>query len=340
MSQPRLALVGSVHALPPWLVRSIPRCATFEAICDDNADQDVGKYHARWAFADLETLLRESEPHGVVLSVPFKQRPKAIKTCLSRGIGVLVPGAAGPAASCKRLSSFARLAGRALLASSPARYAPAVLLAKRLLDSGQLGPPTQLTIQSTWRGHRFGDPVDCGPISFDQVFEALHLVHLLAGPLQRVFAVSHDDGATVATAMTGHGVPVSLVFHPSGPAEAAGLEVEIRSTDGGRLTIDTACRLVSGCGSKPHAHRQIAMATADPAIELGCIALLTEFTRLLRPGRSAHGLVGPVAMVTAGAEAVLASIARGRPVAPKMGRSVAGAAERPDLEVVQTARPL
>lgn len=337
MSNPRLAFIGSVDAVSHWLLRSISRVGTFEAICDRNLTGAAEQYHARWTFDDSNAMLRETEPDGVVLACPLTQRARLIKHCLTSGAAVLVPGPPGTAGACKRIASFAKLSGRIVLAGSAIRVAPAVALAKRLLDSGQFGPPILMTLRSTRRGLRRSDAGDIGPVPIDQAFEAVELIHHLIGPVQRVFAVAHEDGPTVASAMTTPGVPVSIVFHPNGPTEAVGVEIEIRAADGGRLMIDTACQLSCRSGSKLLATRRTTMATADPAVELGDAALLGEFSRHLRATRAGAGLIGPVAAITASAQAVLASIARGRPTSPKLTDSRPARPEKKGAEIAGPA---
>ncbi|MCZ6682528.1 MAG: hypothetical protein O7B26_05035 [Planctomycetota bacterium] len=333
MSQPTLAFVGDLDSVSPWLLRSISACGTFEGICADGGESAASGFHVRWTFADVDTLLKETEPNGVILAVPVANRAKTIKHCLAAGAGVLIPGVPGQASACKRLSTLAKLSGRVVLAASPIRYSPAVGLARRLLDSGQFGAPVSMTVHSTGRSHRRSEPGDDGPVSIDQIFEAVDLIQHLIGPIERVFAVSHDDGATVATASTAAGVPVSLVLHPCGPAESVGIRIEMRAIDGDRLEIDGDGRMLCGGGSKIHASRRGALATTDPAVELGDHGLIAEFVRCLEASRSGPGLIGPAASVSATAEALLASIGAGRPIVPKPAQKTSKTTAKRTLEL-------
>lgn len=333
MSQPTLAFAGDIDGVSPWLLRSISQCGTFEGICASGGEFTTSGIHARWTFADLETLLTETEPNGVILAGPVASRPKSIKQCLSTGAGVLIPGAPGPASACKRLSTLAKLSGRVVLAASAIRFSPAVSLARRLLDSGQFGAPISMTVHSTGRSHRRSEPGDDGPVSIDQIFEAVDLVQHLVGPIERVFAISHRDGATVATASTAAGVPVSLVLHPCGPAEAVGTRIELRAIDGDRLEIDADGRMLCGSGSKIHASRRRTLATTDPAVELGDHGLMAEFVRCLEAGRPGQGRMGLATAVTATAQALLASVGTGRPVTPRLAPKPRKTAENRPLEL-------
>lgn len=320
MSPPKLAFVGPSHSAAPWLITALRRQGTFEALCDVDAEREAARLQVRWTFSDLATMLREAEPIGVVLSQPMRDRPRLIKQCLSAGASVLLTGAPCSAGAAGRLSLFARLSGRCVLAAPAVRFSPVVMLARRLLDSGKLAAPISMTLHATRRGSPRGDFDDHGPVPADQIFEAVDVVHHLLGSLKQVSTVPHADGVVVVAAETTGGVPVSLVLHASGPAEAIGVELEIRSSDGACLRIDRTCELTCGNGSRVDAVHRPTLAASDPIIELGYEALIGEFIRLLRPG-SAAGLVGPVHQTMAATEAILASAARGRPVRVRLGKS-------------------
>ncbi len=331
MPSARLAFVGPSREVSPWLLRSIARIGIFEAICEDHAEESAAQHHARWAFTDLASLLREAEPDGVILHQPLEDRTKMLKECLAAGAGVLVTGAPGTAATCKRLASFSKLSGRFILAAPPLRFAPAMMLAKRLVESGKFGVPLSMTLHSSRRGSPRLGTRDNAVVAHDQMFEAVDVVHQLIGPIHQVYAVAHADGALVASMMTTPGVPVSLVLHASGPPEAVGVEIVLRAADGTTLRIDRNLQLLSGNGSRVDAAHRVAMATVDPALELGYEGLIAEFGRHLLAGHRGAGLIGQVASVVAATEAVFASAARQRAVTPRgagLGRGSRELADR------------
>lgn len=323
MASVRFAFIGPTREASPWLLQALARVGTLEAICDEYAEQDAAKHHARWAFSDAAAMLAEAEPDGVVIHRPLGDRARLIKQSLAAGAGVLLTGTPGSAATCQRMGTFSKLSGRFVLAAPALRYAPAVLLARRLIESGKLGAPISMTLQSTRRGAARMNADDHGAVPSDQVFEAMDLVHHLIGPIQQTFAVAHSDGALVASVMTSPGVPVSLVFHASGPSSAVGVEVEIRASDGSWLRIDRNLGLSCGNGNRIDAAHQVALGAVDPAVELGFEGLVAEFRRYIEAGRAGVGLVGPVAQVMAATEAVLASAARGRAIVPKPAKTAA-----------------
>lgn len=330
MPPPKFAFVGDPASVSPWLLRAMSQAGVLEAICDQDAEQQIGRWHARWAFTEVAEMLREAEPDGVVLSVPLSGRTRLIKQCLTAGAGVLVAGAPGTASACGRLALFAKLAGRFVMAAPAIRFSPSVLLARRLLDSGKFGPPISMVLRSTHRASTSQAPPHAGPISTDQVFEAADLVHHLIGPIGRVFSSAHGDGAMTVSAVSKDGVVLALVFHANGMADAVGIDLEIRAADGTRLSIDRNGSLDCVNGSRVGACHRVALGSAEPAVELGFEGLVAEFRRHLEARRSGSGLVGAAGPVTAAAEAFLGSAAKGRAMVPKTpGQGVGRVASRP-----------
>ncbi len=332
----RLALIGSPRKASPWLIQALGRAGTLEAVCDKEAEQHLGKTSARWAFAEVALLLKEAEPDGVVIARQPEERLSLIKECLSKGAHVLVPGAPAASKSCGRLVTLAKLAGRVVLAAPAIRYAPAVLLAKRLLDSGMFGEPISISLSSTRRGSA-REPGEAGPVPTDQLFEAVDLLHQLLGPMQRVYAVGHADGAMMACGTAASGVAVSATFHANGAAEAVGLEFEMRSSDGARLIVDRDCRLRCSNGPRLDAVHGVGLAAVDPVLELGYEGLVADFCRVMGTGRSGLNVVNAPAEAVATVEAILASAARGRPMPVRTTLSAASRGRREDaLEPEQT----
>jgi len=315
MNPPRIAFVGRPDLASPLLLRAIEQTATFEALCCPDAEEAARRYHARWSFDDLDAMLRETQPDGIVLSVGPARRPALIKTCLSAGISVLVPDAPGPANGCTRLSSIAKLCGRTILAASPARFAPAILLARRLIDSGRISQPLLGSIHITRRGQAREDETDRGCIPLGLAFEAMDLIHHLFDGVDSISCMPQEDAA-VATVRTAGDVAISLLLQANGAADAEGTTLEVRGRDGTRITIDTDGRLICGNGSRLHATHRPTRIAADPCVEFGYIGMLEEFGRCLKTARSPHGMPGPAAAVTASAEALLASAVKGRAVSP------------------------
>jgi len=315
VTPPRIAYVGRPDRVSPWLLRAIEQTATFEAICSPEAGEAARRYHARWSFDDLDAMLGETQPDGVILAIGPANRPAIIKQCLSAGIAVLVPDAPGPSAACVRLANIARLSGRTLLAASPLRFAPAVLLARRLIDSGRISEPLLATLHLTRRGQAREDETDRGCIPHGLAFEAMDVIHHLFDGVEAVSCMPQEDAA-VAVVRAAGGVAISLMLQSNGAADAEGMTLEVRGRDGSRITIDADGRLLCGNGSRMHAAHRPTRLAADPCVEFGFTGMVEEFCRCLRLARSSSGMPGPAAAVTASAEALLASAAKGRPQSP------------------------
>ncbi len=316
MPAPRLAFIGSPRDTSPWLLQAINRVGTLEALCTEDAERETSRCQARWAYSDLGLLLKETRPDGAILQLPADKRANVIKQCLSGGVGVLLTGMAGGVAASQRIDTLARLAGRCVLATTPLRFAPAIMLARRLLDSGKFGKPVAMAVQSNRRGdHSIGITGRCS-IHTDQIFELVDLVQHLLGPTEKVFAVAHPEGSLVATLVTDSGIPVSASLHNQSPAESVGTRLEMRASDGNTLTVNQNCRLCSANSTRADALHGFSLAAADPTLELGYEGMLAEFRARIEAGPGIPGgHSGQWRPVIETCEAILASITKGRHVA-------------------------
>lgn len=311
MNPPRLAFIGSTYSASPWLLHALRRHGTFEAVCDENPRRDPAALQARWTFTELDALLCEAEPDGVVVHLPPQARHGVVKRCLSAGASVLLQGVPCTAARFERLFLIAKLAGQRIFTAPAMRFAPAMLLARRLIESGRFGQPLSIALHSTRRGAPRESLDDQGPVPADQVFEAADLVNFFVGPLFDVTSVAQPEGAILCVGRTQGQVPVSIVLHASGPPETLGIEIELRSLDGTCLRIDRDGGLSCGNGSRVDAHYQPTLVTSDPAVELGFDGLVGEFVRQLGAGTYGDGATGNILIAT---EAILTSARTGRRV--------------------------
>lgn len=317
MSTVKFAFVGPTRHVSPWLLRALSQVGTLEAICDDQADREVARYHARWTFSDVAVMLREAEPDGVVLHYPLHDRASLIKTCLSAGCDVLLTGVPGAVSNCKRWLSLGRLTGKHVVAVPPVRFSPVVIQARRLLASGKMGAPVSLLLSSTWQRSQRLDPTEDTVVSVDQIFEAVSLVHHLIGPINQACSYTHTEGVLAVAANAGSGVPVLLRLHSSGTPETVGLDLEIRSADGGELSIDRDGRLSCGNGQGSDVSHRVSVAVMEPSVELGYDGLVAEFRRNILAEHFSPSLVVAAWEATAATEAVLAGLTRNRPQSPK-----------------------
>ena len=317
MILPKLAFVGSTHQAPPWLIHSIRKHGTLEAVCDESPRRDADVFQARWMYSDVAALLREAEPAGVIVFRPNNERFGIIKQCLGSGASVLVPGIPCGAARWDRVATMSKLAGRTVVSASPARFAPGVSVARRLIESGKFGTPMSLALHITRRGTPREGLDDQGPVAADQVFEAADLVQTLIGSIREVTSVAHQEGALMVVGRTMTDTPFSLNLHASGPPESLGLELELRSVDGTCMRIEKTGQLFCGNGSRVDAMYRPTLATSDPAVELGFDGLVGEFVRWVAAGSTMAADSVPCASVIASSEAILSSARSGHKVAVK-----------------------
>lgn len=317
MILPKLAFVGSTHQAPPWLLHAIRKHGTLEAVCDESPRRDADVFQARWTYADVAGLLREAEPAGVIVFRPNRERYGIVKQCLGSGASVLIPGIPCGATRWDRLATMSKLSGRTVLSASPARFAPGVSVARRLIESGKFGTPMSLALHITRRGAPREGLDDQGPVAADQVFEAADLVQTLIGPIREVTSVAHQEGALMVVGRTIADTPFCLDLHASGPPESLGLELELRSVDGTCMRIEKTGQLFCGNGSRVDAMYRPTLATSDPAVELGYDGLVGEFVRWVAAGSGVPADSVPSASVIASSEAILSSARSGHRVAVK-----------------------
>ncbi len=329
MTNTRLAFIGDPSAASPWLLQAVARAGVFEALCHTDASATVS-VPVRWIFSDVAELLREAEPDGVILSVPFPQRATIARQCLASRAAVLLLGPPGPLTAARRLGVLAKLTSRFVLAAPPSRFSPAILLARRLLESGRMPPPIAAKIVAHAPGFVRGDPPNDGPVDMDTVFETMDLLHSLLGPVHRVFALGHEDGALSATLSAGSPPRiVSLLATANTPSEQVGIEFDLRAADGSHCTLTRSCELDCSTSGRQAARHAVNVTTSDPVVELGYAGLLREFVASIELARGDQGLIGPALSVIAASELVLASARQQRPLRSRPARNGRGGTQRP-----------
>jgi predicted dehydrogenase len=317
MISPKLAFIGSTHQAPAWLIHAIRKHGTLEAVCDESPRRDADVFQARWIYSNVDDLLREAEPSGVIVLRPCRERYGIIKQCLGSGASVLIPGIPCALARWDRLATMSKLAGRTVLSASPARFAPGVSVARRLIESGKFGTPMSLALHITRRGAPREGLDDQGPVAADQVFEAADLVQTLIGSIREVTSAAHQEGTMMVVGRTTADTPFCLELHASGPPETLGLELELRSVDGTCMRIEKSGQLFCSNGSRVDAMYRPTLATSDPAVELGYDGLVGEFVRWVVAGGAVPADSTPFETVIAASEAILSSARSGHKVSVK-----------------------
>jgi predicted dehydrogenase len=319
----RLALAGDIRTVPPALLHSIAaENIRFEALCDPDgprAETAARTCGARWPFTDLEQMLREAEPDAVILAAPITERPRCTKLCLRHHCAVLILGAPGTTvAECRALVRASRQANRQVMIGLPQRFSPAVLRARRILESARLGPVVAVDLTVTWPREAGSDDQTGLPLSFNLMFEAADRLRGCGIEPARICAVERPYGHVAALIVGTDGVLASLALHQAGTPCAAGSHLELRSEDGGLMILEDDVNLDCTAGSQLVArHRPRFGAGDDPRIECGYAGMIAAFTTAVRERQGVpYGLpsaTGSVAM----AEAIFRAGRTGRPISLK-----------------------
>ncbi len=164
------------------------------AVCDRSpaAARYYGeRYRASW-FTDLDELLATVEADVAhVLTPPMTHVDLATKA-LAAGLHVIVEKPIAPSrAEFELLLQVARSAGRSIMESQNYRFNDPMLAIGRLLDSGRLGDPVEVTVAIALpiadRGSRFADPNMPSPVAGlagGAVHDFLpHMTYLALAPL-------------------------------------------------------------------------------------------------------------------------------------------------------------
>ena len=286
-STDRIVFVGPTDQASPWLLRALARCeAQFAALCEsdaDRAERAAAEHHARWPHHDLAAMLAETRPRAVVVAAPPAERAAVIRACLAGGASVLVVGAPPPQPAGRRAPR-----GRGIVwGAAPLRFAPAVELMLRLIESGKMAPLLSISLSETrCRTARLPEEA-AWPLGRDPLFDLVDLLRAVAGPFREVFARGHPDGALHAVLVTRDDVPISLEARAHGRPDAESLRMELRGGEGSLLTLDGDMRLRCDVSGRTVASHAPGFARSDPTIEHGWLGWINEFLRRVRDPRGA-----------------------------------------------------
>ncbi len=130
-------LIGKRHV---EFMRQVPRLE-LSAIVDpaDNAQQVADRFDVP-KFDDLETLLKDAKPDGVILATPNSLHVPQALACVDAGVPVLVEKPVG--ISAKEAQALVMHAGSKnipVMVGHHRRFNPIIQEAKRLIDQGVLG---------------------------------------------------------------------------------------------------------------------------------------------------------------------------------------------------------
>ncbi|MEQ3549275.1 Gfo/Idh/MocA family oxidoreductase [Pseudonocardia nematodicida] len=154
---------------------------------------------------DYRALLAAGGVDGVVAALPNRMHADAAVAAIEHGVAVLVEKPiAGTLDEARWITEAADRTGVPVLVGHQRRYAPDVVAAKALLDSGALGEIVSVGILSTWRKHDSYFDVDWrrtaggGPVLINLIHD-LDAIRHLVGEIDSVVALGgHTRGFEVA----------------------------------------------------------------------------------------------------------------------------------------------
>jgi len=319
----RLGLAGDIGGVPAALLSSIAaEDIRFEALCDPDgtlAESAARTYGVRWPFDNLEQMLREAEPDAVIIAAAGSRRSQWSKTCLRHGCAILILGAPGTTVSeCRALIRVSRRVNKQVMVGLPQRFSPAGLRARRILESGRLGPVAAVDVILTWARQPEPDGGTRQPLPFDLMFEAADRLRCCGVDPARVWAVERPYGHVAALVLGADGVVATLALHHTGPPQSAGNRLELRSEDGGLLVLEDDVNLDCTAGSQLICrYRPRFGAGNEPRVECGYAGMVSSFAAAIRDRQGVpYGLPSALGSVAL-ANAVFRAAQTGRPVSLK-----------------------
>ncbi|MCC6445115.1 MAG: Gfo/Idh/MocA family oxidoreductase [Armatimonadetes bacterium] len=184
-------------------------------VCDVNLDRAravAGRYNIGLATGDYRELLRRDDIHIISVSTPDMFHEEQAVAALEAGKDVLCEK---PMAlhieECERMIAAADRTGRRLMIGQVCRYTPGFMLAKRLIDRGDIG---ELFFAESEYAHDYAgltgwrsDPKIMREPFIGGACHAVDLVRWIAGDMEEVFAYANRrvltdwpvDDCTIAT---------------------------------------------------------------------------------------------------------------------------------------------
>ena len=187
-------LVGSKHA---QLVSSRPACSLV-AICDlDLRRKSVAERLDVPFYQDLEVLLEERNPEGVIIATPNGTHSAVAGACTRRAIDMLIEKPiANTVPEARRIVQSAEQAGCQVLVGHHRRHNPLIQEARRIVQDDTLGRLVAVSImwallkpadwyQVDWRCRRPSG----GPVMVNLIHD-LDILRFICGEIRQVYAQS------------------------------------------------------------------------------------------------------------------------------------------------------
>jgi len=228
----RIGAIGvGAHACNAILPNIPVAGMTLAATCArhlERAEAVGARFGSGRAFDDVERMLDETEPDGVVVVVPPDQFFDVIRMCIGRGVPVFAEKpAANDAAEARLLADEAAQAGVTVMVGYMKRFAGAYRIAKEITEKPEFGA---LTLGSfTWSMGPFAHRFDMRDWLFENPVHHFDLARFFFGDLEdlHVLRGKGPEHTVVVTATTGSGAIVNVRANTTGSWEQRNESVEI-----------------------------------------------------------------------------------------------------------------
>ena len=239
MTRLRTALIGcgKVGLTHATALASLPG-SELVAVCDRTmaGAEDFARQFGVRPYADVATMLRESDVQAVSICTPHPLHADAIEIAAAYGVHSLVEKPlAATIADCDRAIAACTAAGVKLGVMSQRRFYPPIQRMRAAIDAGKIGRPALATVDALgwrdaayyasnpWRGTWAGEG---GGVLVNQAPHQIDLLLWLMGPVQELYGswdnVNHpgievDDTAVAVIRFRGGGLGTIVVSNAQNP---------------------------------------------------------------------------------------------------------------------------
>lgn len=302
-------------------------------VCDldeGRARANAARFAGKAAFTDAARMLDETRPDGVVVCAGPRQHVDLALLALAKGIPVYTEKPAAPtAADAWRVAQAARAAGKLVMTGFKYRYGRAMDKVRAIMATPGFGRVQAISLLrvSGWMTNG-EDPRS--QFLLDFCCHPIDLIAYLGGEVDEVYAVATTKESYAITVRFASGCVASLLFSCRGSWSRPIDRCEILGEAGHVIAIDDQIFMRYHVdGKQQDAHEpKFCTAGSDSMEETGFIPEVRAFVEHLRGQRPIERIPSRIdesVRSLALYEAILASLAGGRPEKPRRWGAAAAA---------------